>query len=116
MFENLGLMGEGGGGASEMGGLFPLIQTMLENILAKDVLYQPLKEIVDKYPDWLADNRSTLKEEEFSQYNKQYDVMKKIVEMFDEEKEDDSEEVKSQRFETILMNMQKVCKLYLKCQ
>ena len=110
MFESMGLLGNAEGG-NEMGGLFPLMQSMLESILAKDVLYPPLKEIVDKYPDWLADNRSKLKQEDFDQYNQQFDVMNKIIQLFEEEKDDDSDEVKSQRFEKILQNMQKLQEL-----
>lgn len=45
MFENLGFGGAEGEG---MGGLFPLMQVMLENILSKEVLYPPMKEITDK--------------------------------------------------------------------
>lgn len=46
MFENLGLLGSEDEGA--MGGLFPLMQVMLENILSKEVLYPPMKEITEK--------------------------------------------------------------------
>lgn len=31
-----------------------------------------------QYPDWLADNRSSLSEEDFDRYNKQYDLMKQV--------------------------------------
>ena len=48
MFEQLGLAGGAAGEGNEMGGFFPLMQSMLENILSKDVLYQPMKEIVQK--------------------------------------------------------------------
>ena len=47
MFESLGL-GGGEGEEGGMGGLFPLMQVMLENILSKEVLYPPMKEITDK--------------------------------------------------------------------
>lgn len=106
MFENLGLLGSEEEGA--MGGLFPLMQVMLENILSKEVLYPPMKEITEKYPDWLADHRSTLSEEDFTRYNKQYDIMKQVVELYEEEQESDSEEVKGQRFEKIVIFMQKL--------
>lgn len=105
MFENLGFGGAEGEG---MGGLFPLMQVMLENILSKEVLYPPMKEITDKYPDWLADNRNSLPAEEFERYNKQFEVMKQLVQMYEEENETDSDEVKGQRFEKIMQHMQKL--------
>ncbi|XP_045592503.1 peroxisomal biogenesis factor 19 [Procambarus clarkii] len=107
MFENLGLAG-GEEAEGALGGLFPLMQVMLENILSKEVLYSPMKEIVDKYPDWLADHRSTLSEEDFTRYNKQYDIMKQVVELYEEEQEDDTDEIKGQRFERIMQSMQKL--------
>lgn len=84
---------------------------MLENVLSKEVLYSPMKDITDKYPDWLADNRASLPEDDFTRYNKQYDIMKQVVDMFEEETEADSEEVRGQRFEKIMMAMQKLQEL-----
>ncbi|XP_068209870.1 peroxisomal biogenesis factor 19 [Palaemon carinicauda] len=107
MFENLGL-GGGEGEEGGFGGLFPLMQVMLENILSKEVLYPPMKEITDKYPDWLADHRTSLPEEEYDRYNKQYDVMKQVVQLYEEEQDSDSDEVKGQRFEKVMQFMQKL--------
>lgn len=107
MFESLGF-GGGEGEEGGFGGLFPLMQVMLENILSKEVLYPPMKEITDKYPDWLADHRSSLPEDEYERYNKQYDVMKQVVQLYEEEQDSDSDEVKGQRFEKIMQFMQKL--------
>lgn len=113
MFEGMGLMGEGseGEGGMNANGLFPLMQVMLENILSKEVLYTPMKEIVGKYPDWLADHRSSLPEADFERYNKQFDIMKQVVEVYEVENETDTEEIKSQRFEKIMTGMQKLQEL-----
>lgn len=109
MFESFGLGGGvGEGEEAGMSGLFPLMQVMLENILSKEVLYPPMKEITDKYPDWLADHRSSLPEEEYERYNKQYDVMKQVVQLYEQEQDSDTEEVKGQRFEKVMKFMQKL--------
>ncbi|KAK4315944.1 hypothetical protein Pmani_012856 [Petrolisthes manimaculis] len=114
MFEGLGLMGEGGGAEGEdgpLGGLLPMMQVMLEHILSKDVLYGPMKEITDKYPDWLADHRASLTEEEYQRYNSQYHVMSQVVGLYDEEGEGESEEAQGKRFEKIMTSMQKLQEL-----
>ncbi|CAL4185406.1 unnamed protein product [Meganyctiphanes norvegica] len=112
MFESMGIMGDSSeGGGADANGLFPLMQVMLENILSKEVLYTPMKEIVEKYPDWLADHRSSLPQEEFERYNKQFDIMKQVVELYDAESDTDTEEIKSQRFEKIMTSMQKLQEL-----
>ena len=46
MLDGLGLGAGSGDGADAA--LFPMMQTMLENILSKEILYSPIKEIVDK--------------------------------------------------------------------
>ncbi|KAB7494472.1 Peroxisomal biogenesis factor 19 [Armadillidium nasatum] len=111
IFESFGFSDSQNEGGNDLSGLFPLMQTMLENILSKDVLYPPLKEIVAKYPEWLADNRLSLSEEDYERYNKQYDIMKQVVEKFENESKDDTEEVKAQTSEQILILMQKLQEL-----
>ncbi|RXG54253.1 Peroxisomal biogenesis factor 19 [Armadillidium vulgare] len=81
IFESFGFNDSQNEGGNDLSGLFPLMQTMLENILSKDVLYPPLKEIVAKYPEWLADNRLSLSEKTMKRYNKQYDIMKQLQEL-----------------------------------
>uniref|UniRef100_A0A2P2IF45 Peroxin-19 n=1 Tax=Hirondellea gigas TaxID=1518452 RepID=A0A2P2IF45_9CRUS len=108
LLSGVGLGSSGGDGTAAAAGLFPLMQSMLENILTRDVLYHPIKEIVDKYPDWLANNRMTLEATEFDRYSRQFDAMKKVVELFDSEAESDSDEVKARRFDDLLVVMQKL--------
>jgi hypothetical protein len=31
---------------------------MMKQLLSKDVMYTPLKQVCDKFPEWLADNQS----------------------------------------------------------
>ena len=50
------------------------------------------RDLADKYPDWLADNRSKISDSEFDNYNKQFEVTKQICHEF-EKAEPDSEQV-----------------------
>ena len=59
------------------------MESMMESLLSKEVLYPPLKELSAKYPDWLADNRSKLSEEDFSKFNQQFQVTQKICQVFE---------------------------------
>ena len=34
-----------------------LADTLMRQLLAKDVLYQPMKDIGERYPEWLAAHR-----------------------------------------------------------
>ena len=64
MLQGLGLGGGAAGEGGEAGALFPMMQTMLENILSKEILYPPIKEIVDKvikYSDNFVHRGKTVK-------------------------------------------------------
>lgn len=50
----------------------------MQSLLSKDLLYPAIKELADKYPDWLAQNRSSLSDSDFNKFNKQFDIVQKI--------------------------------------
>jgi len=106
------LMGSLGMGESvddkDMTDLLPFMSGMMQKLLSKDLLQPVLADIVDRYPDWLADNREKLSSADFNKYNTQYDNMRKICEEYGKEKPDDSEDVKQQRFDSISDLMLKV--------
>ncbi|XP_030920207.1 peroxisomal biogenesis factor 19 [Geospiza fortis] len=52
--EGLGL-DEGGGD-----GVLPVMRSIMESLLSKDVLYPSLKEITEKYPEWLRQHEGSL--------------------------------------------------------
>ena len=41
------------------GSIASLADTIMQQLLSKDVLYQPMKDIGSKYPGWLAAHRYT---------------------------------------------------------
>ena len=84
---------------SYLDNVLPVLETMMKSILSKDLLYPPLKELGEKYPEWLADHRPNLSEKDFDNYNKQYEIVKKLVETFDQ---------KDHEFEQIFELMQKM--------
>merc|ERR1719494_135847 len=73
------------------------MEGMMENLLSKDLLYPSLKEIKEKYPQWFEENRSKISCDEFDKYKKQEAVVCKLCELFEGEKDSDSETVKKDR-------------------
>jgi peroxin-19 len=59
-------------------GLFPFMQGMMQSLLSKEVLYGPLKDLVDKYPIWLNEKRATLPSADVVKYEKQLNLMQKV--------------------------------------
>ncbi len=72
------------------------------------MLYPPLKELAGKYPDWLADHRSTLKESEFNNYNKQFEVTKKLCLEFETAVLNDDGKMAKANFDRVFDLMQEM--------
>lgn len=104
----IGLSQDIGTNSEEPEDLINVMKNMMQNLLSKDLLYPALKDTVDKYPGWLAGNKSTVSEADFNRFTQQYDMMKRACEEYESEKDSDSPEVKKARFERILDLMQKM--------
>ncbi|KAH3684489.1 hypothetical protein WICPIJ_004539 [Wickerhamomyces pijperi] len=65
--------------------LSSLLADMLDHLVQKDMLYEPLKDIDSKYPQWLIDNQPTITAEQFQKYHKQSIIIHEIVSKFEEE-------------------------------
>ncbi|XP_045735316.1 peroxisomal biogenesis factor 19-like [Mirounga angustirostris] len=90
------------------GNILPIMQSIMQNLLSKDVLYPSLKEITEKYPEWLQSHWESLPPEQFEKYQEQHSVMGKICEQFEAESPTDSEATQKARFELVLDLMQQL--------
>ncbi|XP_043357763.1 peroxisomal biogenesis factor 19 isoform X2 [Dermochelys coriacea] len=90
------------------GNILPIMQSIMQNLLSKDVLYPSLKEITEKYPEWLRSHRDTLPEEQFEKYQEQHSIMGKICQQFEAEQAADSDAEQKARFEMVLDLMQQL--------
>lgn len=60
-----------------------LINEMLQQMASKEILYEPMKEMYDKYPTWLRDNDSKITDEEKTRYQQQYKIISEVVLKFE---------------------------------
>ncbi|XP_039752669.1 peroxisomal biogenesis factor 19 isoform X2 [Pararge aegeria] len=105
MFNNFNL-GEGG---NQEGNMFlPFMQGMMQSLLSKEVLYPSLKELVEKYPTWLAENKGKIEQSELERFEKQQSLMQQVCSELEPEQDTDNEDVKRKRFETVLKLMQQM--------
>ena len=77
-----------------------VMNTMMKQLLSKEIMYEPIKEITEKYPSWLAENERKLPKEEYEKYGKQFQYMQKIVAVFETEPDN------FERLTMLLMEMQ----------
>ncbi|XP_040000583.1 peroxisomal biogenesis factor 19 [Xiphias gladius] len=103
--EGLGL-DEGGEGGGDEGNILPIMQSIMQNLLSKEVLYPSLKEITTKYPEWLEANKPSLSPEDCQRYEQQAKIMGEICKNF--EKEEEGAGDKERTFESIMDLMQQL--------
>ncbi|TNM98340.1 peroxisomal biogenesis factor 19 [Takifugu rubripes] len=105
--EDLGL-GEGGDGGGDDSNILPIMQSIMQNLLSKEVLYPSLKDITAKYPKWLEANKTSLSSEDYLRYEQQAQIMTEICGHFERGKQ---ESEKESTFENIMDLMQKLQEL-----
>jgi peroxin-19 len=87
------LQAGGGGGEEDFN---KMLMGMMSQLTNKDILYEPMKELYDKFPAWLEENRCKTGKEDLDRYEEQHAMVKQIVERFErkgysDENEDDRE-------------------------
>lgn len=83
-----------------------LLEGMMEQLMSKDVLYEPMKDLESKFPDYLKEHKDKLSPEEYDRYSKQHDYIKQIVAKFESPGFDEKSEEQGKE---IVDLMQKVC-------
>ena len=78
---------------------------MMEQLTNKGILYEPMKELDTKFPEWMEENEGKVAEEDMKRYKEQQGLVKEIVGRF--EREGYSDEDPGDR-EFIVERMQKV--------
>jgi len=108
MFNNFDLGGPGGPDGDSFTNLLPMMEGMMQSLMSKELLYPPMRDIADKFPGWLADNRNKISSSLYEKYNKQYDLTKQICFIFETEEETDSQTKQKENFETVMKKMQEM--------
>lgn len=84
-----------------------LLLGMMEQLTNKDILYEPMKELNDKFPEWMEKNKDKVSAEELKRYEEQQALAKEIVAKFEEPTFSDAN---AKDREYIVDRMQKVSK------
>lgn len=76
----------GGAGAGGEGGeeeFSKMLMGMMEQLTNKEILYEPMKELHDKFPAWLLANREKTSAEDLKRYQDQHALVDEIVARFE---------------------------------
>lgn len=62
-----------------------IVETMMQQLLSKEILHEPMKEIGERYPVWLEEHKSSLTKEEYERFSKQYELIQNLNEVYEKE-------------------------------
>jgi len=62
-----------------------VIDGVMRQLLSKDLMYEPSKQICDRFPEWLALHKQNLSDAEYTNYGKQYQTFQKLLAVYDAE-------------------------------
>ncbi|KAH9940274.1 Pex19 protein [Amylocystis lapponica] len=82
------LLSQLGGGLDAAGeseeDLQGVLETLMGQLMSKEILYEPLKELHDKFPPYLVENASTITPEDKTRYDAQLSAVTKVLAIFDD--------------------------------
>ncbi|KAF5099584.1 hypothetical protein D0Z00_001594 [Geotrichum galactomycetum] len=96
-------MGSGDGSDMDMS---KLINEMLEQMASKEILYEPMKEMYDKYPAWMEENEKKISADDRSRYLNQYRIISDVVTRFEKPGYSDDNEVDRKYITGLMEQMQ----------
>ncbi|KAH9915458.1 Pex19-domain-containing protein [Epithele typhae] len=103
LFARLG--GDLGGEESEED-LKGMLEQMMSQLMSKEILYEPLKELHDKFPGYIKEHESTMSAEDKTRYESQYKVVGQIVGTFEDASYSDEDAEKGLKIVELMQEMQ----------
>ncbi|KAK8088662.1 hypothetical protein PG997_003623 [Apiospora hydei] len=76
--------GGGAGGEGSEEEFSKMLMGMMEQLTNKEILYEPMKELNDKYPGWLEKNGAGLGADDKKKYEEQCRLVREMVQKFEE--------------------------------
>ncbi|GLT91070.1 hypothetical protein SLE2022_089790 [Rubroshorea leprosula] len=62
-----------------------IVENMMQQLLSKEILHEPMKEIGDRYPKWLEEHKDGLSIEEYERYSRQYQLIQDLNIVYENE-------------------------------
>ncbi|KAH7908723.1 Pex19-domain-containing protein [Hygrophoropsis aurantiaca] len=104
LLAQLGDLGGEGGQSEE--GLQGMLEMMMTQLMSKDVLHEPLKELSDKFPGYLEKNATTLSAEDKTRYDAQIVCIRRLLDVFEAEGFDDNNEESREKVVELMGELQ----------
>ncbi|KAG8835475.1 Peroxisome chaperone and import receptor, partial [Serendipita sp. 399] len=83
-----------------------VLETLMGQLMSKDILYEPLKELNEKFPEYLENNRGMIATEDQVRYDKQKTIVSEVIAIFEAPDYSDTNPVTTAEILTDLEQMQ----------
>jgi peroxin-19 len=75
---------------------------MMEQLLSKELMYEPLKQVTEKFPAWLKAHQNTISSQEWKQRQQQFKIFQQLVQVY----EDNDNNNKTDRLMDLMQQLQ----------
>jgi len=82
-----------------------ILSGVIDQLMSKELLYDSMKDLSDRYPSWIEENKSKLSKKDIENYQGQYACCKEIVDIFEKY---DSNEISKEDNKKVSELMQKM--------
>ncbi|ORX79752.1 Pex19 protein [Anaeromyces robustus] len=82
-----------------------ILSGVIDQLMSKELLYDSMKDLADRYPSWIEENKNKLSKKEIENYQNQYACCKEIVDIFEKY---DSNEISKEDNKKVSDLMQKM--------
>ncbi|KAH9824063.1 Pex19 protein family-domain-containing protein [Melampsora americana] len=86
------------GGLPDESQLQNMLQGFMEELMSKQIMYEPLKEMNRQYPGWLNERKATLPKEDLDRYQTQSEIVAAVVKKFEDPAWDVEEKAGGEKF------------------
>ena len=62
-----------------------VVDGIMRQLLSKEIMHEPIKQVVDEFPRWLARKRDALSPEEYQNYGHQYQCFQRLLAVYETE-------------------------------
>ncbi|KAI0691483.1 Pex19 protein [Cytidiella melzeri] len=100
----LSQLGEGGEETEEQ--IQGLLESMMAQLMSKEVLYEPLKELNEKFPAYMRDNAEKLSAEDKQRHESQSRIVTEVLAIYDDPKYDPDNQEQGVKVVTLMNTMQ----------
>ncbi|KAI7877060.1 Pex19-domain-containing protein [Lichtheimia hyalospora FSU 10163] len=83
-----------------------LLEGMMQQLMSKELLYEPMKHMAENYTSWLEDNKDKISAADYERYQKQHELCKQVVAKYESPEFDDKNEAKAKELMDLMQKMQ----------